>query len=98
MENKEVHFGFELNNRLKDQVEVKVVWQVTTDQKQPVVKSTPSKIKLAADEKTVASFVAKVPGPGFYKGTVTCSWQGGQASQTVQVGYAPEKLLPPLTA
>ena len=40
--NKEVHFGFELNNRLKDQVEVKVVWQITTEQKQPVVKSTPA--------------------------------------------------------
>ena len=74
------------------------MWQVKTDQKQPVVKSTPSKIKLAADEKTVASFVPKVPGPGFYKGTVTCSWQGGQVSQTIQVGYAPEKLLPPLAA
>ena len=31
--NKEVHFGFELNNQLKDPVEVKVVWQVSTDQK-----------------------------------------------------------------
>ena len=31
--NKEVHFGFELNSRLKDQVEVKVQWRVTTDQK-----------------------------------------------------------------
>jgi len=96
-QDEEVHFRFELNNRLKDSVDVKVVWQVATDQKQPVVKSTPSKIKLAADEKRVASYAAKIPAPGFYKGTITCTWEGGQISQTVQVGYAPEKLLPPLT-
>jgi len=97
-ENKEVHFGFELNNRLKDPVEVKVVWRVTTDQKKPVVQSAPSTINIPVDEKRVASYAAKIPGPGFYKATVTCSWRGGQVSETVQVGYAPEKLLPPLTA
>ena len=46
----------------------------------------------------MVSYTAKIPGPGFYKGTITCSWQGGRVTKTVQVGYAPEKLLPPLTA
>ena len=34
---------------------------------------------------------------GFYKGTLNCSWKGGRVNQTVQVGYAPEDILPPLT-
>ena len=96
-ENKEVHFGFELNNQLKDPVEVKVVWQVSTDQKRLVIKSNPSTIKIPVDEKRVASYAAKIPGPGFYKSTITCSWEGGRVTKTVQVGYGPEKLLPPLT-
>ena len=75
--NKEIHFGFELNNRLKNPVEVKVVWKVATDQKKPVSKSAPSTIKIPVGEKRVASYVAKIPGPGFYKGTITCSWEGG---------------------
>ena len=95
--NKEVRFGFELNNQLKDPVDVKVVWQVSTDQKKPVIKSNSSTIKIPADEKRVASYAAKIPEPGFYKGTITCSWEGGRVTKTVQVGYRPEKLLPPLT-
>ncbi|SVC27758.1 uncharacterized protein METZ01_LOCUS280612, partial [marine metagenome] len=59
--NKEVHFGFELNNRLKNPVEVKVVWQVATDQKNPVSKSAPSTIKIPVDEKRVVTYVAKIP-------------------------------------
>ena len=96
-ENKEVHFGFELNNQLKDPVEVKVVWQVSTDQKKLVIKSNPSTIKIPVDEKRVASYAAKIPGPGFYKSTITCAWEGGRVTKTVQVSYGPEKLLPPLT-
>ena len=45
----------------------------------------------------MVSYAAKIPGPGFYKGTITCSWEGGRVTKTVQVGYGPEKLLPPLT-
>ena len=96
--NKEVHFGFELNNRLKNPVVVKFEWQVATDQKKLVSKSAPSTIEIPVDEKRVVSYVAKIPGPGFYKGTLICTWEEGKVSQTVQVGYAPEKLLPPLTS
>ena len=96
-QNKEVYFGFELNNRLKNPVEVKVVWQVTTDQKKPISKSAPSTIKIPVDEKRVVSYATKIPEPGFYKGTLICTWVGGKVSQTVEVGYSPEKLLPPLT-
>ena len=95
--NQEVHFGFELNNRLKNPVEVKVVWQVATDQKKPISKSASSVIKIPIGEKRVATYAAKIPGPGFYKGTITCTWDERKISQTVQVGYGPEKLLPPLT-
>jgi cephalosporin-C deacetylase len=96
-QDKEVHFGFELNNRLKNSVEVKVVWQVMTDQKKSIGKSVSLTIKIPVGEKRVASYAAKIPGPGFYKGIITCSWEGGRVTKTVQVGYGPEKLLPPLT-
>ena len=74
-----------------------MVWQVITDQKKSIGKSTSSTIKIQVGEKRVASYAAKIPGPGFYKGIITCSWEGGRLTKTVQVGYAPEKLLPPLT-
>ena len=53
---KEVHFGFELNNRLRDPVEVKVEWRVTTDQKKLVLELAPFLIKFTADEKRVVSY------------------------------------------
>ena len=71
---------------------------MVTDQKKPVSKSAPSTIEIPVDEKRVVSHAAKILGPGFYKGTITCSWKGGNVNQTVQVGCAPEKLLPPLTS
>ena len=94
---KEVHFGFSLKNQTKDQLDLEVVWKVATDQKEPVAQSEPVRIKVPAGEKRTSRYSAKIPAPGFYKGTLNCSWKGGRASQTVQVGYAPEDILPPLT-
>ena len=71
--------------------------EVVTDQKIPISKSIPAIITVQQSEKRVVRYGTKISGPGFYKGTLKCSWDGGQVSQTVQVGYAPEALLPPLT-
>ena len=94
---KEVHFGFSLKNQTKQQLDLEVVWEVVTDQKERVVQSDPVRIKVPAGEKRGSRYSAKIPAPGFYKGTITCIWKGGRISQTVQVGYAPEDILPPLT-
>ena len=94
---KQIHFGFSLNNRTKEQLDVEVLWEVATDQKVPVVQSDPVRLKVPAGEKRISRYSAKIPGPGFYKGTLTSAWKGGRARQTVQVGYAPEDILPPLT-
>ena len=94
---KEVHFGFSLKNQTKEQLDLEMVWKVATDQKEPVVQSDPLRIKVPAGEKRTSRYSAKIPAPGFYKGTLNCSWKGGRASHTVQVGYAPEDILPPLT-
>ena len=94
---KEVHFGFSLKNQTKDQLDLEMAWKVATDQKEPVVQSDPVRIKVPAGEKRIARYSANIPRAGFYKGTVTCAWKGGRVSQTVQVGYAPEDILPPLT-
>ena len=94
---KQIHFGFSLNNRTKEQLDIEVHWKVATDQKVPVVQSDPVRLKVPAGEKRISRYSAKIPGPGFYKGTLTSAWKGGRARQTVQVGYAPEDILPPLT-
>ena len=96
-QNKEIHFGFELSNLSKKKLEVRVTWEVVTDQKIPINKSKPTKITVQMTEKRVVRYGTKISAPGFYKGTLNCSWDGGQVSRTVQVGYAPEALLPPLT-
>ena len=83
--NQEVHFGFELNNRLKDPVEVKFAWQVATDQKEPISQSAPSVIKIPADEKRIVSYAAKIPAPGFYKGTLICTWEGGKVLSLIHI-------------
>ena len=96
-QNEQIHFGFELSNLSKKKLEVRVTWEVVTDQKIPISKSIPAIITVQQSEKRVVRYGTKISGPGFYKGTLKCSWDGGQVSQTVQVGYAPEALLPPLT-
>lgn len=96
-EGKEVHFGFSLKNQTKDQLDLEVVWKVATDQKESVSQSDPVRIKVPAGEKRISRYSAKISAPGFYKATLNCSWKGGRVSQTVQVGYAPEDILPPLT-
>ena len=96
-QNEQIHFGFELSNLSKKKLEVRVTWEVVTDQKIPISKSIPAIITVQQSEKRVVRYGTKISGPGFYKGTLKCFWDGGQVSQTVQVGYAPEALLPPLT-
>tara|TARA_B100001057_G_scaffold433095_1_gene461748 strand:- start:3546 stop:4817 length:1272 start_codon:yes stop_codon:yes gene_type:complete len=94
---KEVHFGFSLKNQTKNQVDLEVVWEVASDQKKPVVQSDPIRLKIPAGEKRISRYSAKISEAGFYKGTLACAWPGGRGKQTVQVGYAPEDILPPLT-
>ena len=96
-QNEQIHFGFELSNLSKKKLEVRVTWEVVTDQKIPISKSIPAIITVQQSEKRVVRYDTKISGPGFYKGTLKCSWDSGQVSKTVQVGYAPETLLPPLT-
>ena len=96
-EGNEVHFGFSLKNQTKEQLDLEVFWVVATDQKEPVSQSDPVRIKVPPSEKRISRYSTKIPVPGFYKGTVTCAWKGGQIRQTVQVGYAPEDILPPLS-
>jgi cephalosporin-C deacetylase-like acetyl esterase len=94
---KEVHFGFSLKNQTKKQLDLEVVWEVASDQKKPVVQSDPIRLKIPAGEKRISRYSAKISEAGFYKGTLAFAWPGGRGKQTVQVGYAPEDILPPLT-
>ena len=89
--------GVSLENRMKVEAKLKIDWQLTTDEKQPVGSHLEQRT-LAVGEKTRTTLERKFEHPGFYWVTVTCSWEGGEASHSMQVGYAPEKLRPPLTA
>ena len=96
-ENQKVTFGFELHNHLKKRMEIKIQWQVSTDQKKTIAASEQT-VLLSANEKSIHTFAPKISMPGFYKAAITCMWLKGKVKQSVQVGYAPEKLLPPLTS
>jgi cephalosporin-C deacetylase-like acetyl esterase len=94
---KRAEIGVSLENRMKVEAKLKIRWQLKTDEKQAVTSHSEEKI-LKAGEKTRVSFEQKFEQPGFYWVTVNCSWDGGKASRSMQVGYAPTKLRPPLTA
>ncbi|MGE4550018.1 MAG: acetylxylan esterase [Opitutales bacterium] len=94
---KSAELGVSLENRMKVEAKLKIDWQLKTDEKQTVASHSEEKI-LKAGEKTKVTFVHELEKPGFYWITVNCSWDGGKASRSMQVGYAPEKLRPPLTA
>ncbi|MBL63111.1 MAG: hypothetical protein CMI30_06825 [Opitutae bacterium] len=89
--------GVSLENRMKVEVKLKIEWQLTTDEKK-AIGSHQEQIILEASGKANATFEREFPEPGFYWVTATCSWEGGKASRSMQVGYAPEMLRPPLTA
>ena len=89
--------GLSLENRTTVDAKLKIDWRLTTDEKQAVASHAQEKV-LRAGEKTRVTFERKLPKPGFYWVAVTCSWKDGKASSSMQVGYAPEKLRPPLTA
>ena len=94
---KKAEIGVSLENHMKVEAKLKIDWQLTTDEKQ-LVGSHLEQRTLAVGEKTRTTLERKFEHPGFYWVTVTCSWEGGEASHSMQVGYAPEKLRPPLTA
>jgi cephalosporin-C deacetylase len=94
---KSAEIGVSLKNRMKVEAKLKIRWQLKTDEKQAVASHAEEKI-LKAGEKTKVTIVHEFEKPGFYWVTVSCAWEGGKASRSMQVGYAPEKLRPPLTA
>ena len=89
--------GVSLENRMKVEAKLKIDWQLTTDEKRPVASRSEGRT-LKPSEKARVAFDHKFEQPGFYWVTVTCAWEGGKASRSMQVGYAPEKLRPRLTA
>ena len=96
-EGQEVSFAFELRNLEKDPVEVEVRWQVATDEGETVKRSSPSITRIPGGKDLIVRYSSKISSPGFYKGSLFCSWDNHKISKTLQVGYAPEKIVPPLT-
>ena len=96
-EGQEVSFAFELRNLENDPVEVEVCWQVATDEGETVKRSSPSITRIPGGKDLIVHYSSKISSPGFYKGSLFCSWDNHKISKTLQVGYAPEKIVPPLT-
>ena len=97
VEDQNASFAFELKNQKEDPVEVGFYWQVASDKGDKGSRTSLSTIQVAGGEERIVRYVTKVPAAGFYKGTIFCRWGEKEVSRTVQVGYAPEKLKPPLT-
>ena len=93
----EIHFSFVLHNDTNKEVKASLFWQVYTDQNELINQSVPEKIEISANKKRSIRYTAKVSNPGFYKGTLNCSWGNEKLTRTVQVGYSPLSILPPLT-
>ena len=93
----EIHFSFVLHNDTDKEVKASLFWQVYTDQNELINQSVPEKIEISANKKRSIRYTAKISNPGFYKGTLNCSWGNEKLTRTVQVGYSPLSILPPLT-
>jgi len=92
-----VVLGATLKNRTKIPVKVCIVWKIETDEKQPIATHSDG-TTLEPGGKATVSFGLNAEKPGFFLATVTCSWKGGRVSSSMQIGYAPLELRPPLTA
>ena len=94
---KRITLGATLQNRTKMPFKVSIQWKIETDEKQPVTSHSEA-VPLVSGGKAKVSFGFMPEEPGFYRATVTCSWTGDSVSSSMQVGYAPLELRPPLTA
>ena len=85
-----------LENRKNKEFETLITCSLTTDEDN-FVYSISEKHIITPKSKFIRKFRFNVKGPGFYKVIVKCAWEEGITNQTMQLGYDPESVRPPLT-
>ena len=85
-----------LENRKNKEFETLITCSLTTDEDN-FVYSMSEKHIITPRSKFIRKFRFNVKGPGFYKVIVKCAWEEGITNQTMQLGYDPESVRPPLT-
>ena len=85
-----------LENRKNKEFETLITCSLTTDEDN-FVYSMSEKHIITPKSKFIRKFRFNVKGPGFYKVIVKCAWEEGITNQTMQLGYDPESVRPPLT-
>ena len=85
-----------LENRKNKEFETLITCSLTTDEDN-FVYSISEKHIITPKSKFIRKFRFNVKGPGFYKVVVKCAWEEGITNQTMQLGYDPESVRPPLT-
>ena len=85
-----------LENRKNKEFETLITCSLTTDE-DTFVYSISEKHIITPKSKFIRKFRFNVKGPGFYKVIVKCAWEEGITNQTMQLGYDPESVRPPLT-
>ncbi len=95
-EHEALSFHLKLANRSTENLKANISWEITTDEKTPVTSRT--EIQTLNSKQTISrEFEYRVQSPGFYRVKVSCSTKTGTIARSMQVGYAPTKILPPLT-
>ena len=85
-----------LENKKNKEFETLITCSLTTDEDN-FVYSISEKHIITPKSKFIRKFRFNVKGPGFYKVIVKCAWEEGITNQTMQLGYDPESVRPPLT-
>jgi len=96
-EHEELSFNLTLANRAEETLKADISWQITTDENKPVTsgRETPS---LEKRQEITHVITHGVKSPGFYRIKISCATNEGAQTRSMQVGYAPEKILPDLTS
>ncbi|MCP4848314.1 MAG: acetylxylan esterase [Verrucomicrobiaceae bacterium] len=86
-----------LFNRSSEKLNANISWEITTDENEPVTSGKETQT-LGTGETITRSLKHRAKDPGFYRVKISCTTNKGTSTQSMQVGYAPEKILPELTS
>lgn len=96
-EHEELTFRIKLVNPFAKRIKANVSWQITTDENQRLVSGKEYQI-IEKNQTLTRPIHHKVNKPGFYRLKITCATNEGTQTRSMQVGYAPERILPKLTS
>ena len=96
-EHEDISFNLTLVNRAEETLKADISWQITTDEDHLVTSG--KDIRTLEKRQQITRIIKHgVKDPGFYRIKISCATNKGAQTRSMQVGYAPEKILPELTS